>query len=104
MGKAIDCLLQEIWAKMLVKVEDKTLLVNTARNFLIMLNNMPQMHLKLFQKERFKRQQKQLVVSLEIKFLIKLQESQNLHQRIIQIKKNQMKEKYVEKGIYISRT
>ena len=42
-----------------------------------MLTNMPQMHLKLLQKERFKRQQKQLVVSLEIKFVIKLQVSKS---------------------------
>ena len=31
------------------------------RNFLIMLNSLLQMHLKLLQKERFKKQQKQLV-------------------------------------------
>ena len=32
------------------------------RNFLIMLNNLLQMHLKLLQRERFKKQQKQLVI------------------------------------------
>ena len=40
-----------------------------------MLNNLLQMHLKLLQKEQFKKHQKQLVISLEIKLLIKLQES-----------------------------
>ena len=35
------------------------------------------MHLKLLQKERFKKQQKQLVIYLEIKTLIKLQVSKN---------------------------
>ena len=32
------------------------------RNFLIMLTNLLQMHLKLLQKERFKKQQKELVI------------------------------------------
>ena len=36
--------------------------VNTIRNFLIMINNLLQMQLKLCQKERFKKQQKQLVI------------------------------------------
>ena len=35
---------------------------HTVRRFLIMLNILLQMHLKLHQKERFKKQQKQLVV------------------------------------------
>ena len=36
--------------------------VNKARNVLIILNNLPEMHLKLFQKEQCKKQLKQLVV------------------------------------------
>ena len=32
----------------------------------IMLNNLLQMHLKLFQKEQFKKQQRHLVIKLEI--------------------------------------
>ena len=48
--------------KMLIKLEPKTLLVNTVRNFLIMLNNLLQMHSKLLQNEHFKKQQKQLVI------------------------------------------
>ena len=35
---------------------------NLSSNFLIMLNNLLQMHLKLLQKERNKKQQKQLVI------------------------------------------
>ena len=42
------------------------------------------MHLKLVQKEKFKKQQKQLVSWLVVKFLIKSQKSQEVHHRIIQ--------------------
>ena len=35
---------------------------NTARNLLIMLNNLQQIHLKLVQKKQFKKQQKQLLI------------------------------------------
>ena len=41
------------------------------KDFLIMLNNLQQMHLKLLQKESFKKHQKQLVIRLIIKLLIK---------------------------------
>ena len=37
--------------KILARLLVKTLVVHTARNFLIMLSNLQQMHLKLFQKE-----------------------------------------------------
>ena len=56
-------------------------LSDAVRNFLIMLNNLLQMHLKLLQKERFKNQQKKIVISLELKLQIK---SQKLHLRKIQ--------------------
>ena len=46
--------------------------VNTARNFLNILNNLLQMHLKLFQKEQFKKKEKQLVIFFAIKLLLKL--------------------------------
>ena len=42
-----------------------------------MLNNLQLMHLKLLQKEQFKKQHKQLVILLVIKLLTKLQKFQN---------------------------
>ena len=48
--------------KILAKTQVKTEIVNIARNSLIMLNNLPQMSLKLLQEEQFKKQQKQLVI------------------------------------------
>ena len=48
-----------------------------------MLSNTQKMHLKLFQKEQFKKQQKQLVILFVIKLLIKLQRPQKVHHRII---------------------
>ena len=59
------------------KNESKNL--NKVRHLLIMLNNLPQMQLKLLKIEQFKKQQKQLVIKLEIKLLIKLQECHKLH-------------------------
>ena len=44
----------------------KNISINTVRNFLFMLINLLQMHLKLLQKNRFKKQQKQLGISLVI--------------------------------------
>ena len=55
------------------------------------------MHLKVLQKERFKKQRKQLMISWEISLLIKLQKSQKPLQKMIQ---KQMKKKYLEKDIY----
>ena len=40
----------------------KIRVLNTARNFLIMLKNLQQIHLKLLQKEQLKKQLKQLVI------------------------------------------
>ena len=45
--------------------------VNTARNFLIIRNNLLQMHLKLLQKDQFKTHQKQKMIWLAIKLLLK---------------------------------
>ena len=59
-------------------------MVNTAKDFLIMLKNLQQMHLKLLQKESFKKPQKQLRIQLVIKLLIKLQKFQKIHNEIIQ--------------------
>ena len=44
------------------KNTSKSVSVNTAKYFLIVLNNLPQMRLKLLQKKQFKKQQKQLVI------------------------------------------
>ena len=40
----------------------KNLNVNIARNFLIMLNSLPQMRLKLLQKQHLKKQRRKLVI------------------------------------------
>ena len=40
----------------------KNLVVNTVRNFFIMVNNLLQMNIELLQKEQFKKQQRQLVI------------------------------------------
>ena len=45
-----------------IKIKVKTSAVNTVRNVLLMLNNLQQMHLKLLQKEQFKKHEKQLVI------------------------------------------
>ena len=50
------------FAKNMGKNTDKSLAVNIGKNFLIMLNNLSQMHLKLLQKKKFKKQQKKLVI------------------------------------------
>ena len=39
----------------------KNTVVNTARNYLIIIKNLPQMQLKLLQKDQFKYQKKQVV-------------------------------------------
>ena len=57
-----SCLSLKIWAKILVKIQLKTVGTNTVKNFLITLNNLPQIHFKLLQKKQFKKQQKQLVI------------------------------------------
>ena len=44
----------KVWVKMLVKILVKTLVVNIARNFLSLIKNMQQMHLKL-QNKSFKK-------------------------------------------------
>ena len=61
------------------------------------VNNLLEMHLKLLQKEQFKKQQKKLVILLVIKSLSELRKFQKLQQIIIQ---KQMKKKYLEKNIY----
>ena len=48
--------------KMLLKIEVKNYVVNTVRNFLILLNNLLQIHFQLLQKEQFKKQQKRMVI------------------------------------------
>ena len=62
----------------------KNLVVKTAKNLLIILKSLLQMHLKLLQKDQFRKEQKQLVILFVIKLQIKLQKSRKLHHRIIQ--------------------
>ena len=62
----------------------KNLVVKTAKNLLIILKSLLQMHLKLLQKDQFRKEQKQLVILFVIKLQIKLQKSRKLYHRIIQ--------------------
>ena len=52
--------------------------------FLVMLNNLIQMYLKLLQKEQFKKKKKQVVILLAIKSLKKLQKSREISNKIVQ--------------------
>ena len=45
------------------KIQVNTKAVNTTKQFMTMLNNLPQMRLKLLQKEQFKKQQQQQLVA-----------------------------------------
>ena len=76
-------------------------MVNTAANFMIMLNNLQQMHLKLSQKESFKKQH-HLVIWLVIKLIIKSQNFQKIHNKIIQkqLETSTIK-KYLKKDTYL---
>ena len=47
------CLLLKMWVKILIKMQVKIEVVNIVRNFLIMLSNMLQMHLKSLKKSNF---------------------------------------------------
>ena len=77
-------------SKNLVNIVDK--------NILFMLKNLQQMHLKLFQKESFKKQQKQLVILLVIKLLIKSKKFQkNLETVTIKNDKEIPKERCLQK-------
>ena len=70
-------------------------MVNTARNILIMLNNLATDALKT---AKIQKAAEAVVIYLEIMLRIKLQKSQKLHERVIQ---NHMKKKYLEKDIYL---
>ena len=72
------------------------------RNFLIMLNNLQQMQLKLLQKESFRKQQKQLVISLVIKLAIELREFQKTFQQNNLETVKKMHDKEIPKERYIS--
>ena len=56
-----------------------------------MINNLLQIHIKLLQKERFKKQQEQLAILLVTEPMTELYKFQKLRQRIIQ---QQMKKIY----------
>ena len=79
-------------AKNMGKNIGKSWLVNVVKNFLIMLKNLQQIHLKLHQKESLKKRQNNR---------IELQKFQKIHNKIIQ-KQLQMitMRKYLKKGIY----
>ena len=51
----------------MVKIKAKTRDENIVINDMIMLNNLLQMHLKLPQKEKFKKQREQLIIRLQKK-------------------------------------
>ena len=62
------------------------------------------LHLKLIQKELFKKQQKQLVIWLVIKFLIELRKFEKIHNNIIQRQLQIiMIKKYPSKDIYLQK-
>ena len=65
------------------------------KNFLIVLNNVQQIQLKLHQKKSFKKEQKQLVIQLEIKLLIELQVSKNSETVTIEHDTKIRKERYI---------
>ena len=65
------------------------------KNFLIILNNVQQIQLKLHQKKAFKKEQKQLVIQLEIKFIIELQVSKNSETVTIEHDTKIRKERYI---------
>ena len=48
-------LLLNICAKILVKIQVKTLVANAVKKFLIMIKDLQQMHLKLLLKDQFKK-------------------------------------------------
>ena len=90
-------LLLKIWVKILVK-NIKTSAVCTAINFLIMLNNLAQIYLKLLQKGQLKKQKKRVVILLE--------NSDKILQKYLQRKgktSNVIKKYKTKKDIYISR-
>ena len=70
---------------------------------MIMLNNLQQMHLKLFQKEQFKKEHKQLVIWLFKKWLIKLWNPQELICIIVQrqLKTKDLIKRYINKDVYL---
>ena len=59
-------------------------MVNIARTFLIMLNNLQQMRLKLLQEKAIQKHQKQLEISLVIKLLTNFKSLQKIHDKAIQ--------------------
>ena len=77
-------------------------LSGTATKVFIMLNNLPQMRLKLLQKKQLKKQQKQLVIKLAIKLLIELRKSQRLHNKNKSEKVTNEHDKEISKERYTS--
>ena len=88
--------------QILAKTKVKTEMVNIARNSLIMLNNLPQMSLKLLQEEQFKKQQKQLVIWLVIKLIAKLQKFHKSSQQNNSLTVTNENDKEIPKEIYTS--
>ena len=68
----------------------------------IMLKDLQQMHLRLLQKEKFKRQHKQLVIWLVIKLLTELRKFQKIHSKIVRNQLQISKIKKIPKERYIS--
>ena len=74
-----------------------------------MLNNLSQIHLKLLQKEQYKKKRNHQVIWLVIEMLINLQKSQEVQHRIVQ-KQLKVKHKiqdliqrYQKNYVYVSR-
>ena len=84
-------------------------MVNKARNLLIMLNNLEQMHLKLLQGKNLRKRQKQLVILIGNRIADKSTKfSKILRQNSSEKSTNETEniesdKNYVKKEIYISR-
>ena len=77
-------------------------MLNITRNFLIMLTNLQQGHLKLSQKEQLNNQQTEPVIRFIIKLLIKSGKFQNFLNKIIkrQLQMSMIKN-YLKKDVHL---
>ena len=66
----------------------KSLSEKYSQKFLIMLNKMQLIYLKLLQKGQFKKQQKHLVIWFAIKLLVKLQKSRESQKQLDIVEKD----------------
>ena len=70
----------------IAKILSKNLSGKYSQNFLHHVENLLRMHLKLLQKQLFKKEQKQLVICLAINFQITLEPHHEILQRLSQVR------------------